>query len=146
MKWDGLAIGVVNTHLKWDAPDTPEKARLGLRQMTQLLKEKDTLLPGAEAWVVCGDFNATGDSLVADALRADGLVDTYHGKDDAHTCLVDRVPKRIDYVFHSPNLKAKPGELPALGGPTLLPSSEEPSDHLPILAWLERVEAKGESA
>ena len=80
VKWDGLAVGVVNTHLKWDAPDTPEKARLGLRQAVQLLKEKDTLLPGAEAWAVCGDFNATGDRPVADAMRKAGLVDL-HGQD-----------------------------------------------------------------
>lgn len=140
VKWDGLAVGIVNTHLKWDTPDTPEKARHGLRQATQLLKERETLLPGAEAWVVCGDFNAASDNPVAEAMRNAGLVDAYHGNDEAITCVVERVAKRIDYVFHSPNLKSKPGELPPLSGQTLLPSPTEPSDHVPIMASLERAE------
>jgi mRNA deadenylase 3'-5' endonuclease subunit Ccr4 len=142
VKWDGLALGIANTHLKWDAPDTPEKGRLGLRQITQLLKEKDTLLPGAEAWIVCGDFNAIADDPVTETLRKAGLVDAYHGMVEAHTCVIDRIAKRIDYVFHSPNLKAKPGELPMLGGQTLLPSPDEPSDHVPIMTWLDRVQAQ----
>jgi mRNA deadenylase 3'-5' endonuclease subunit Ccr4 len=141
VQWESLAVGVANTHLKWDAPDTQDKSRLGLRQITQLLKEKDTLLPGAQGWVVCGDFNATSDSSVAEAARSAGLVDAYHGKEEAHTCVVERRAKRIDYIFHSPNLKASPAELPMLEGPTLLPSPDEPSDHVAILVTLERPES-----
>lgn len=136
--WEGTMLGVINTHLKWDAPDVPEKARLGVRQITQLLKEKDGLLPGAQAWVMCGDFNAGSDSPVVGVLRRASLVDAFHERPEANTCVVDRVAKRIDYIFHSTNLQSKPGELPSLGGQTLLPSPDEPSDHVPIQAWLDK--------
>jgi mRNA deadenylase 3'-5' endonuclease subunit Ccr4 len=140
VRWEKLSLGIANTHLKWDAPDTTERSSLGLRQIGQLLRDRETALPGAEAWIVGGDFNATADSPVAEALRGAGFVDAYHGRDTAHTCLVDRAAKRIDYLFHTPNLRSSPTDLPTLDGQSLLPSAEEPSDHVPILASVEPVE------
>jgi mRNA deadenylase 3'-5' endonuclease subunit Ccr4 len=137
VRWEGLTLGIANTHLKWDPPDTAERCRLGLRQATQLLQERGELLPKTDAWIICGDFNVTSDNSIVAALGKAGLVDTYAGKDTAHTCLVDRVAKRIDYLFHTPNLQARAGDLPPLDCNRLLPSADEPSDHVPVVAWFE---------
>jgi mRNA deadenylase 3'-5' endonuclease subunit Ccr4 len=141
LRAENLTIGIANTHLKWDAPETPERSRLGLRQIIQLLRERDTALPGANAWIVCGDFNVTADNAVAEATRRAGLIDAYSGRDTAHTCLVDRAAKRIDYLFHTPNLRSAPADLPALDSQSVLPSADEPSDHVPIVVTLEAAPA-----
>jgi endonuclease/exonuclease/phosphatase family metal-dependent hydrolase len=114
-------IGVANVHIKHREP--------GPRQARELL---DALrrLP-CDAWVVCGDFNAEPDSEVVAEFRARGFVDAYAAC-AGPTCNSDRVPKRIDYVFHSPALRSAPEPLVSIAADTPLPSETEPSDHLMI--------------
>jgi mRNA deadenylase 3'-5' endonuclease subunit Ccr4 len=140
LRWDGLVLGIVNTHLKWDPPETPECSRLGLRQVNQLLQERDGLLPKTEGWIICGDFNVTSENPIVATLTKAGFVDTYTGRESAHTCLVDGTAKRIDYLFHTPSLQARAGEVPPLTGHCQIPSAEEPSDHVPVMAFFDRVQ------
>lgn len=57
--YKGRSLGLVNTHLQWDAPGTPLDRQRGSRQIRQLLQERAHIAPGCEAWIVCGDLNVT---------------------------------------------------------------------------------------
>ena len=129
----GRLAGIANTHLKWDPPDAEPTCRRGQRQMAALLDACAGLEPACEAWVVCGDFNALPDSPVTDTARAAGLADTFAGT-DLPTCVTNGRAKRIDYLFHGPSLAAEPCPLATVGDDMPLPSSREPSDHLPLSA------------
>jgi endonuclease/exonuclease/phosphatase family metal-dependent hydrolase len=130
----GRPVGVANTHLKWDRRETPADRRFGPRQIRQLLDEIQALAARCRTWVVCGDFNATADSDVVRALTAAGFVDAYRGKEGQRTAVTNDRAKRIDFLFHTPDLVARPSDLPPLDDRTLLPSPEQPSDHLAVLA------------
>jgi hypothetical protein len=60
-------------------------------------------------------------------------VDAYRGREDQRTCVANRRARRIDHLFHTPDLRARPGDLTAIG-PSPLPSAAAPSDHLTIRA------------
>ncbi len=129
-------LAVVNTHLKWDAPGTPLEAQRGYRQIRELLDARATLVPRCPAWIIVGDFNAAADSPVVRALRAAGFVDTYQDQATAFTCNPNGRAKRIDYLFHTPDLCSVPGALPHIDDRTPLPSADEPSDHLAVMAHI----------
>lgn len=133
----GRLLGVANTHLKWDRPGTPEADQWGLRQIVQLLRQCDEATSGCPSWIICGDFNVLADSAVVRALQRTGLIDAYQDRADLYTCNSNRLVKRIDYLFHTADLIARPVALPAIDNQTALPSEQEPSDHLPIMAWLD---------
>src|SRR5947207_1747478 len=40
LEYRGRALGIVNTHLLWDPPDTPRDQQHGYRQISQLLRER----------------------------------------------------------------------------------------------------------
>ena len=130
-------LGIANTHLKWDQPATPTLEHKGWRQVSQLLRERQTVVPKAAAWIICGDLNVTADSAVVRELQAAGLSDAYGDLPQGHTCFANGRAKRIDFLFHTANLQARPRDLARLDDHTPLPSSTEPSDHLPILAWFD---------
>ena len=127
------AFVVANTHLKWDAPNTPLDRQRGRAQVLELVAALDR--PGADTpiRVVCGDFNANPESPVCTALRTAGLVEPFADRDAAWTSNANGVAKRIDFVFHSPRWRANPVNPPVIDGATPLPSEAEPSDHLPVV-------------
>lgn len=130
----GRPVAVANTHLRWDPPGTPVADRLGCRQVTQLLAERAALAPGGAAWVIAGDFNAEPDSEVVRALGRAGFVDAYRGGAQRPTCNANRRARRLDYLFHTRDLESHPEDIAVIDDRTPLPSPEQPSDHLAILA------------
>jgi endonuclease/exonuclease/phosphatase family metal-dependent hydrolase len=120
----GRRVGVANTHVKWDPPG----AAVGLAQVEALLD----WLAGFEldAAIVAGDFNAAPDSPHYARVRARGFGDA----GDGATCNSSQVPKRIDFLFHSPALYASAAPLAPLAPDTPLPSETQPSDHLAVAA------------
>ena len=122
-------VAIATTHLKWDPPQTPVDARNGLRQATELL--------GAFATgprIACGDFNVTADDPVLARFAAAGFLDPFASL-PSPTCVANGHARRIDFLLHTPELRAEPVPVSVvLHGDTPLPSLSEPSDHLPILA------------
>ncbi len=135
--WQDRPVVVANTHLKWDPPGTPTEQCWGYRQIRELLARRSELAPDAAAWIVCGDFNVTSDSPVADELRRAGWIDVYREREHMRTCNTNRRARRIDYLWHTPELVSKPGPLRSITDETTLPSADEPSDHVAIMGWFE---------
>ncbi len=134
LEHDGRRFGLAVTHVKWDPPDPPPERRFGARQIPLLLDELARVEPACATWVVCGDFNAEPESAVIDPLRRRGFRDAYGTRPRDFTCNANRRARRIDFLFHTPDLAAGPVPLPAIDDRTPLPSEAEPSDHLPIAA------------
>lgn len=137
LKYDGRFLGIANTHVKWDRPGTPEAVQWGYRQIAQLLRERDITTNGCATWIICGDLNATANSALVRLLFQAGFMDAYRGYEHMNTCNPNRQAKRIDYLFHTAGLRARPIALPTIDGQTVLPSVQEPSDHLPVMAWFD---------
>src|SRR5262245_7884071 len=126
-------IRVATTHLRWGQDNKPPEEHIGYRQIQELLDERFKPDQTACAWIICGDLNAqSGDPVVRELLDA-GFVDAYAGREQA-TCNPNGKAKRIDYIFHTPGLSAEPARLMEIDDLTPLPSADEPSDHLPIMA------------
>lgn len=127
----GTRIGIANTHLKWDDPGTLDEARWATRQLPELLAAASST---AVPWILCGDFNVTPDSPVHALITAAGYVDAYATLPGALTSNANEDARRIDYLFHAPELRLEPVPIPPIGDETPLPSESEPSDHLAIAA------------
>ncbi len=138
LEFEGRTVAVANTHLKFDPPGTPLEQRRGYRQITQWLNERDRLVPDADAWIVCGDFNVTPENDVIIVLHDAGLEYAHRGL-DVYTCNSNDRAKVIDYVFHDAALRSVPILPPGIDDLTPLPSLEQPSDHLALSARLEWV-------
>lgn len=126
------AMAVVNTHLKWDAPDAPLRKRAGVAQARQLIAS----LVGVPSVILCGDFNAAPDSDVLGLFRAAGYVDAHPAS--SATFNATGAARKIDYLLHTADLAAAPRTTPAIDAATPLPSASEPSDHLPLVAAFAR--------
>ena len=131
------SIGIASTHLKWESPTTPPELRIGLRQARQMISEIAAMAPASDAWIACGDFNATVQTPTLETFRAAGFVDTFAAHPDAFTCNSNEITKRIDYLLHRGALTASPHPVPPIHATTPLPSLEQPSDHLAISATFE---------
>lgn len=130
----GRTLGVINTHLTWDSPNTAREARHGLRQAQQCLAEYQNSAGDAGAWIISGDFNVTPESeIVALALQA-GLQYAHGDRAGLFSCNIGGSARLIDYLFYSPALNAEAAVLSQIDDQTLLPSAEEPSDHIAIMA------------
>jgi mRNA deadenylase 3'-5' endonuclease subunit Ccr4 len=127
-------VSVANTHLIWDPPGTPSAAKLGYRQALQLLNECQSLAASCDGWLVCGDLNATRDSEIVALFKSTGLEYSHVGLPLTYTCNVNGEAKMIDYLFYSPEFRAEPQKLPEISDRTILPSSEQPSDHLAVVS------------
>lgn len=123
-------LGIANTHLKWQAASTPPDQRIGLRQARQLVGA----LQPRDAWIVCGDLNATSATLTLDTFWSVGFADAYASRPDDFTCNSNEIAKRIDYLLYRGPLDAQPHALPPIHATTPLPSLDQPSDHLAISA------------
>jgi mRNA deadenylase 3'-5' endonuclease subunit Ccr4 len=134
LEHEGRRLGVANTHLRWDSPGTPRPGRLGLRQVEELLEACERFVPPCHGWLICGDFNATPDNEVVALVRQAGYEHAHAGSPGARSCVANGRARLIDYVFHSPALRAVPVAPPLIVDDTPLPSAAEPSDHLALQA------------
>jgi mRNA deadenylase 3'-5' endonuclease subunit Ccr4 len=130
-------IRVATTHLRWGQEDKPPQEHIGYRQIRELIDERFKPDQTAYAWIVCGDLNAQSDSPLVKELVGSGFVDAYAGREKA-TCNPNRRAKRIDYIFHTSGLRSEPAKLMEIDDLTPLPSAEEPSDHLALVAAFEK--------
>ena len=134
---DGI-LGLINTHLIWDRPGTPAKVQYGLLQARQLATEFTAAAPDARGWIIAGDFNATPDSEIVSLVEGAGLRHAHAGLADISTCNVNADARMIDYLFYSSVLRAEPTMPEHINNATVLPSAEQPSDHVALLskfAW-----------
>jgi endonuclease/exonuclease/phosphatase family metal-dependent hydrolase len=127
-------IGVINTHLTWDPPDAAPEAQFGYRQVSQLLGEYKRMESATRGWVVAGDFNATPENAAIAHLAGAGLDFTHRDLPGVYTCNANARARMIDYLFYSASLQAEPLSVPCIDDRTVLPSAEQPSDHLPVRA------------
>ena len=130
----GRLLGIANTHLKWDPPTLAHDRHRGLRQIRQLLAEREAIFPRCDGWIICGDLNATPSSPIVAALQEARLSYAHASDHMARTCNSNSKAKLIDYLFHTPELNATPIGSPRLDDETPLPSYTEPSDHLAIMS------------
>jgi len=104
-------IKLFTTHLSLNSQDRGQSVR-------EILKR---LPPAGDCALLTGDFNVGPDSPEINLLREYGLVDA--GLAAGQTYPSDRPRHRIDYVFHSANLKVESFKVLDSTG----------SDHCPIL-------------
>jgi mRNA deadenylase 3'-5' endonuclease subunit Ccr4 len=130
----GGILGVINTHLTWDPPSTPQNAQVGQRQTQQLLTEYVNSASDARGWIIAGDFNVTPDSEIIAMVERAGLRYAHSGLTGVFTCNVNSDARMIDYIFRSSELVAEPQLPVAIDDKTILPSAEQPSDHVPVMA------------
>jgi mRNA deadenylase 3'-5' endonuclease subunit Ccr4 len=134
LRVDGRNLGIANTHLRWDPPETPHVASIGRRQALQLLDECRRVAAPMDGWLICGDLNATPDSEIVAIFERAGFQQAHSGLTDAYTCKVNTEVKTIDYLLYSPEFGAEPQKPLQISDRTVMPSPEQPSDHLPIMA------------
>ncbi len=128
-------IYIATTHLRWQAAASKSEQHIGYRQTLQLLHLCAELQHEAAGILICGDLNVRPDSPVIQLFNQQGFADAYATAPQP-TCNPNRRAARIDYIFASPRLQASAMPIPELLDDTLLPSPDEPSDHLPISAIL----------
>jgi mRNA deadenylase 3'-5' endonuclease subunit Ccr4 len=133
-------LGIVNTHMSWDPPDTAPELQRGFRQVRQLLIEQSSIADAAKGWIIAGDFNAVPGSESISLMQNAGFHYAHCGIAGVSTCNVNGTAKMIDYLFCSSSLTAEPLPVSPVDDRTVLPSAEQPSDHVSIAArfsWLE---------
>jgi endonuclease/exonuclease/phosphatase family metal-dependent hydrolase len=138
LRGGGNSIGVINTHLSWDPPEAAPEARFGYRQMSQLIREYKGMESKIRGWVIAGDFNATPESATIELLSGAGLDFSHRNLPGVYTCNANARARMIDYLFHSSALLAEPLPVPWIDDRTILPSAEQPSDHVPVRAKFRR--------
>jgi mRNA deadenylase 3'-5' endonuclease subunit Ccr4 len=130
---DGI-LGIINTHLIWDAPGTAPAAQIGLRQARQLLTEYEGCAADARGWIVSGDLNVTPQSEILALMEQAGFRYAHCDLPDVYTCNVGAKARLIDYLFHSAKFYATPLAPTRIDDKTILPSASEPSDHVALMA------------
>jgi mRNA deadenylase 3'-5' endonuclease subunit Ccr4 len=121
----GGVVGLANTHLKW-APPGEAHDLVEARELLAALAARPAVV-----WIACGDFNAKPDSAVIGAFAAAGYRTTHAS---GFTCNPNAAAKTIDYLCHTAALRSAPRPLPPIVDLTPLPSREQPSDHLAVVA------------
>ena len=134
---EGRRLAVLNTHLKWDPPGTARERQWGYRQVTRAIDLLRADAGAADGEIVCGDLNVTPASDVVGALMDAGFDYAHRECPGVCTCNANGEPALIDYLFHSRSLLARPLAAAPIGPETLMPSREQPSDHLPLVAEFE---------
>ena len=124
-------LSLANTHLKWDPPGASPEERWSLRQAGELLATLGDSVPA----IVCGDLNATPEDALLDLFRRNGFLEAHPGAPP--TCNPGRRAKTIDYVLVRGARVVEPMATAPVGDLTPLPSEEEPSDHVPLLARID---------
>ena len=127
----GARVQLATTHLRWDRAGTPLADRWTVRQARELIGALDPAIPA----IVCGDLNVDPRDEVYSMLLAAGLVDPC--ADHPPTAIASGRARRIDHVFHAPELHGRVMPGFAIADATPLPSAELPSDHAPVVVWFE---------
>jgi mRNA deadenylase 3'-5' endonuclease subunit Ccr4 len=130
-------LALLNTHLKWDPPGTPCNRQWGRRQASEAIRALAGAPCGDAAKILCGDFNVTPDSPVIELFREADFDYAHRSCPSLFTCNSNGQPKLIDYLFHNPALHSKPLPSMQIDAKTPLPSTDCPSDHLPLVAEFE---------
>jgi nocturnin len=128
LEHDGAFVGLGNTHLKWSPPGEAHDL-IEVEELLGALRARSEV-----AWIVCGDFNAKPDSAVIAACAAAGYRASHAAIQPGYTCNPNGAAKTIDYLCHTAALRSLPRPLPPIGDLTPLPSREQPSDHLAVVA------------
>jgi endonuclease/exonuclease/phosphatase family metal-dependent hydrolase len=137
LEHEGRLLGVANTHLRWDRPGTPRDKQVGHRQAVELLEECGRFEPRCAGWVICGDFNRRPNGEVIATFRQAGYEFAHASRPHVRSAVANRRASLIDYIFHSTALQSQPLDPPEVSDATVLPSAEQPSDHLPLAAEME---------
>lgn len=133
-KEGGRQLVVANTHLRWDPPETTPGRSHGYKEASELMAKCGQLLSAGDGLVVCGDFNATPDSDVADVMTSAGLLSAHRNEAKQNTSNANGEAKTIDYIMHNQVLIPTAIPLPNIDDLTPLPGPHEPSDHVPVAA------------
>ena len=128
LSWAGGRLALANTHIKWDSRGTALCERWAYRQLTELVDHLRIL--ACEAMIVCGDLNVTPDDPVLRILTEAGMLEAFPEREP--TAVTNGRARKIDYVFYSPNLVVRPRAVVALTEASVVPSFDEPSDHVPL--------------
>lgn len=136
-RWDidGHTLTLLNTHLKWDPDRAPEAQQHGYRQALQAALWVQEA-PATDAQILCGDLNVTPASRAVAALQKAGFVFAHEQLGPtAYSANSERRAKLIDFLFYRGALTLSPEPItPEIDSFTPLPSADQPSDHLPVLA------------
>jgi mRNA deadenylase 3'-5' endonuclease subunit Ccr4 len=138
---EGRRLGIANTHLKWDPPETARERQWGYKQIRQAIEALRLELSPAAGHIVCGDLNVAPDSDVAEALLAAGFDYAHRDCTGARTCNSNGQPKLIDHLFYRGSLRARPIAPMGIDEQTPLPSLEQPSDHVPLAVHFDWADA-----
>ncbi|QJW98530.1 endonuclease/exonuclease/phosphatase family protein [Frigoriglobus tundricola] len=137
---DGHLLGVANTHVRWAAPGTPREEQVGYRRVVELIEACRRFEPPCRDGIVCGDFNSTPNTDVVRAMRDAGYAFAHAERPDLRSAVANGRAKLIDYVFHTEGLRSRPLEPVHISDDTKLPSPDQPSDHLALVArfdWID---------
>lgn len=134
LEHEGRLLGVANTHLRWDRPGTLPDEQVGRRQALELVETCRRFEPVCDGWLVCGDFNQPPGTDVVAVFEAAGLTFAHAALPAARSAVANGRARLIDHLFHSAALEAVPLAPPAIDDETVLPSAEQPSDHLALTA------------
>lgn len=127
---DRQFIHVVNTKIKW-LPDTiPLEDHPGFRQL-HFLNDHSIQNDLENPWVLSGDFNFTPDHPLFRMVISWNFADP-HQEENPLTFYDKNNSKRIDYILCSDFLKVKPIPMARMSHIWPIPSTIEPSDHLPL--------------
>jgi mRNA deadenylase 3'-5' endonuclease subunit Ccr4 len=127
-------LGVANTHLRWDRPGTPVDGQTGHLQAVELIAACQGFTPRCDGWLVCGDFNHRPDSEVVATFRKSGFEFAHSGRSHVRSAVINGRASLLDYLFFTEQLLAEPIDPPRVSPSQGLPSAEQPSDHLALLA------------
>jgi endonuclease/exonuclease/phosphatase (EEP) superfamily protein YafD len=130
--WNQRPLFVACTHLRWKPDSTPVEQHTGLLQLQELLaviKQK----PGD--WLVAGDLNAGVSSPVLKAAYAAGLKESCGSQRPWDTTNINRKLRKLDFILYSAPFSPRPEPLLKLSPTLPMPSTTEPSDHLPCMVY-----------
>jgi mRNA deadenylase 3'-5' endonuclease subunit Ccr4 len=137
----GRPLGVANTHVRWQPPDTPRDEQVGYRQVAELIEACRRFDPPCREWVVCGDFNSGPDGEVVAAMLDAGYAFAHAARPQVRSAVANGRAKLIDYLFHTAGLRSRPLDPLPIADDTRLPSPDQPSDHLALVAEFDWVDA-----
>lgn len=124
-------IKIINTHIKWDQYNKSEHEHMGFSEVVQLL-DYVNLNQGA-GFIICGDFNIEANSHVIQEILAREFTDAC-AANPQFTSNSNQRAKRIDYIFVNKHFRASVERIADLVDQTILPTRQEPSDHLALIA------------
>lgn len=126
-------LTIASTHLRWQKRETPPSRHVGRLQMIELLDHLQQRVPTDQTWLLAGDLNALSDSVVLRAALDRGAQLSCRAQRPWDTVNINGRRRKLDYLlFPRDHLHPTPGALPRLRRDTPMPSTREPSDHLPL--------------